>query len=47
MRNIGCQFKASRLLSKLLNFLPKLKPGALATRLLTKKRCEANIMFFK
>ena len=34
MQNVGYLSKASPLLSKLLNFLPKLRPGALATRLL-------------
>ena len=34
---VGYLFKTSRLLKKLLKFLPKLRPGALETRLRVKK----------
>ena len=40
IQNVGYQFKGSR---KLLNILPKLRPGALATRLLIKKYANAEI----
>ena len=37
IKSFDCWFKASRLLSKLLTFSPKLRPGALGTRLLIPK----------
>ena len=39
IQNVGYWFKASWLLSKLPNFLPKLRPGAFETRLLVYKKC--------
>ena len=44
---VGDLFKAWRLLSKLLNFLPKLRPGALTTSLLIwrKKMCIESFYF--
>ena len=37
IQNVGYKLKASRLLTKLLNFLPKLRPGALGAKLVMKK----------
>ena len=33
MQNVGYKFKAASLLSKMLNFLPKLRPATVATSL--------------
>ena len=39
IQNVGYLFKATWLLSELPNFLPKLRPDALAARLLIYKKC--------
>ena len=39
IKSFDCWFQALRLLSKSLTFLPKLRPGALASRLLIQKKC--------